>query len=530
MDPGHRALDVQRRGRAPLSLNARQIGELCGELAPLLRGLRLRDVQPLPPRDCLLVFEGPEEGRVRRLYLSANADASRLHLQQGRLQVQPHPPGPFYTRVAAELSGAELTALEQVARDRIVRIEFRDDQRRRAALVCELVGRHSNLCLVDGDDVLLSVLVPPPKNVQGGPRLAVGKPWRSPGGTPPEHSTLPSVEDDYPEPDEPPPGKRPDHAPRSWRVESTLSTEARDRREDSLRKDLVARLNRKAKRARARIAGLEARLVAVDGAERVQQDGELLKAALGTLKRGMKSIELQDWFSGEGASARTIELDPKLSPQQNVERTFERYRKLVRARETLPQERAEAEARLARIEELLELARADDCDHEKLDRDAQSQGILDKKQVADPRKRRAPPPRLPYRVFHTRRGSEIRVGRSARDNDALSTRLSRGNDMWFHTADAPGSHVVLCLEGRKDAEEDELLDAMHLAVHFSPLKSATKAAVHVARCKEVHKPRGAKPGLVTLSGGRNVVVRMQPERLERLLADRRPPASDPADA
>ena len=443
--------------------------------------------------------------------------------------MQKHPPGPFYTKVGKELVGAELTAIEQVARDRIVRIEFRDDERQRRALICELVGRHSNLCLVDGDDQLLSVLVAPPKNVQGGPRLAVGRPWRSPGGTPPEHSTLPSVEDDYPAPDEAPPGKFPDLAPVSWRVEYTLSAAARGKREDSLKKDLVARLNRKAKRARAKIAGLEARLIAVDGSERVQQDGELLKAALGTIQRGMKSIELQDWFA-EDAGLRTIELDPKLSPQQNVERYFERYRKLVRARETLPQERAEAEARLMRIEEFLVRARADDCDPEKLDRDAQSQGLLDKKQVADPRKRKAPAPRLPYRSFHTRRGSEIRVGRSARDNDALSTRLSRGNDMWFHTADAPGSHVVLCLEGRKEAEEEELLDAMHLAVHFSPLKSAAKASVHVARCKEVHKPRGAKPGLVTLSGGRNVMVRMQPERLKRLLADRRPQESGPADA
>ena len=74
-------------------------------------------------------------------------------------------------------------------------------------------------------------------------------------------------------------------------------------------------------------------------------------------------------------------------------------------------------------------------------------------------------------------------------------------------------------------EYRELLDAAHLAVHFSPLEGATKARVHVAPRKLVHKPRGAKPGLVTLSGGKVLDLRLQPERLQRLLGAHRPPAS-----
>jgi predicted ribosome quality control (RQC) complex YloA/Tae2 family protein len=159
-------------------------------------------------------------------------------------------------------------------------------------------------------------------------------------------------------------------------------------------------------------------------------------------------------------------------------------------------------------------------------------GLLDPPQEADPRRRKAPAPRLPYRAFEGVRGTEIRVGRSARDNDTLSLKLCNGNDLWLHTADAPGSHVVLRTSvkargkgrGREpEADPEELLDAAHLAVHFSPLQGAEKADVHVCACKQVHKPKGAKPGLVTLSGGRILQVRMQPERLERLLrADRRP--------
>ena len=162
---------------------------------------------------------------------------------------------------------------------------------------------------------------------------------------------------------------------------------------------------------------------------------------------------------------------------------------------------------------------------------AVEEGLLAPPQEADPRRRKAPAPRLPYRTFEGVKGTEIRVGRTARDNDALSLKLCNGNDLWLHTADAPGSHVVLRTsvnargkgKGKSpEADPEELLDAAHLAVHFSPLRGAEKADVHVCPCKQVHKPKGAKPGLVTLSGGRTLQVRLEPERLERLLrADRR---------
>ena len=124
---------------------------------------------------------------------------------------------------------------------------------------------------------------------------------------------------------------------------------------------------------------------------------------------------------------------------------------------------------------------------------------------------------------------EVRVGRRAKDNDSLTLRHARGNDVWLHTADAPGSHVVLRVGTNAEPDAEDLLDAAHLAVHFSPLRDSARAKVHVARRKEVHKPRGAKPGLVTLSGGRILDVRMQPERLARLLRARSPGAGeDPA--
>jgi predicted ribosome quality control (RQC) complex YloA/Tae2 family protein len=175
---------------------------------------------------------------------------------------------------------------------------------------------------------------------------------------------------------------------------------------------------------------------------------------------------------------------------------------------------------------LAEAAADEDADAERLDEQAVERGLLDPPQEADERKRKTPAPRLPYRSFRALHGSEIRVGRSARDNDDLTFHHARGNDAWLHTSDVPGSHVVLCLAGAPESDPEELLDAAHLAVHFSPLRGSRRASVHVARRKEVHKPRGAKAGLVTLSGGRILHLRVQPERMTRLLGDQRRGASD----
>jgi predicted ribosome quality control (RQC) complex YloA/Tae2 family protein len=230
-------------------------------------------------------------------------------------------------------------------------------------------------------------------------------------------------------------------------------------------------------------------------------------------------VEVEDWFGGV---TRRIELDPRRSPQENVERQFDRARKLEREGHGAERELSEARRRVAELEALAAVVRAQEGNPLELEAGAVARGLLEPRQEADPRRRKPAAPRLPYKSFRAAKGSEVRVGRNARDNDLLTLRHCRGGDLWLHTADAPGSHVVLRHERGAVADEEELLDAAHLAVHFSPLRGATRALVHVAPRKLVSKPKGAKPGLVTLAGGRKITVRMQPERLKRVLSSTRP--------
>ena len=246
------------------------------------------------------------------------------------------------------------------------------------------------------------------------------------------------------------------------------------------------------------------------------QDGELLKAAQAQIKRGAESIKLTDYFAAEPME-REVKLDPKLSPGENAAKYFNRYKKLIRSMDGIEEERSRQGEKLAQIRALL--TRLDEKTEapEAIEAEALSAGLLEKRQESDVRKRKTPAPRLPYKSFTSCKGSEIRVGRTAKDNDQLTFRHANGRDLWLHTADAPGSHVVLRRQGNNDPEDEEVIDAATLAVHFSPLKAASRADVHTAQVKEIKKPRGAKAGLVTLSGGKTLHIRMQPERLKRLL-------------
>ncbi|MEE8468031.1 MAG: NFACT RNA binding domain-containing protein [Planctomycetota bacterium] len=522
----------------PWSLRAPHLAELLDELRPLLVGARIRGVDALPPRDLLLVVERaePQGPRLLRLRLSANPDAPRIHLQVGRVPSHSGPQGPFFRRLAEELCGACIAGLDLVGGDRIVILELTQTPRGgRRALLAELVGRHSNLVLLGPGDEVLEVLVPAPASKRGQARLVTGRAWGPPGGFArgPEKVQPPPLQELLPAPDAPHAGRLPrdapdtphagrlaDQAPLSWRVEFHLGGQAARLLRARIDRRLAERLARKLSRARSLLAGLEQRSTAASGSQRVRQDGELLKAHLSRLRRGLSHVELEDWFT-DSAPLRRIELDPRRSPLENMERLFARYSKLERARSRVASELERAHARLAGLLEFERARGLPDADPAALETEAEARGLLDARQEADLRKRRAPAPRLPYRTFVVHGGKEVWVGRGARDNDVLTFRIARGNDLWLHTADCPGSHVILRLGKGQEPDPRALEEAALLAVHFSPARDRGFAPVHVARRKEVHKPRGAKPGLVTLSGGRILEVQTQQARLEGLLRSRR---------
>jgi len=113
----------------------------------------------------------------------------------------------------------------------------------------------------------------------------------------------------------------------------------------------------------------------------------------------------------------------------------------------------------------------------------------------------------------------IWVGRGAEENDVLTVRLARGNDLWMHARGRAGAHVVVRLDRGRAPDQETFLDAAHLAAHFSDARGEGQVEVASTRAKHVRKPRGAAPGAVTYSQEKVVLLRLEPARLERLLAE-----------
>jgi predicted ribosome quality control (RQC) complex YloA/Tae2 family protein len=126
--------------------------------------------------------------------------------------------------------------------------------------------------------------------------------------------------------------------------------------------------------------------------------------------------------------------------------------------------------------------------------------------------------RLPYRTFRSQAGLTLLVGRGPEDNDALTVRVARGNDLWLHARGAGGAHVVVRLDKGKGPDQETLLDAAHLAAWFSEARGAPTADVAWTHARHVRKPRGSAPGAVTYSQERTLLLRVEPGRVERLLA------------
>src|SRR5229473_3779839 len=214
---------------------------------------------------------------------------------------------------------------------------------------------------------------------------------------------------------------------------------------------VAARRRELEKRLRASVQRMRRTLAAVDGdaarAAQAKEDGrraELLVPHQSRIARGAREARVPDWLDLDERGAPrevVLQLDPALSAAQNAARWFRRSQRYEAAAARIAARRSEVAARLARAEEALARAAAA--------ADAGALRAIEDESGAIPggraprRAGRAEGPRLPYRTFRSASGARILVGRSARDNDALTLRVARGNDVWLHARGVQGSHVVI---------------------------------------------------------------------------------------
>lgn len=220
--------------------------------------------------------------------------------------------------------------------------------------------------------------------------------------------------------------------------------------------------------------------------------GDLITANLYRLERGMTSFTAVDYYS-EDAPEIEIELDPRLSPSANAQRMYKLYNKCKTAKTVLAEQIEIWERELVYLETVESFILRAECEEDLIEiRDE-----LYRSGYASRLRGYRPPKQIkarPHR-FTTSGGYTVLVGRNNIQNDNLTFRIAEKHDIWFHTKDIPGSHVILVTNGEEPGERD-YTEAASLAAYYSKA-TGDLVAVDYTKVKNIKKPQGSKPGFVT---------------------------------
>jgi predicted ribosome quality control (RQC) complex YloA/Tae2 family protein len=253
--------------------------------------------------------------------------------------------------------------------------------------------------------------------------------------------------------------------------------------------------------------------------------GDLLKYNLSLVKRGERSV----WIDGFDGNPVLVELDPMLGPRENMERYFMQYRKLKRRGDFIDRKIEFEKKRASALHELLQRVRVGEAVTitrppldfvEGMDTELLGRGLQGRvRRIFFPERvnRRDDAKQQKFLRFHSKTGKTILVGRNARENDDLTLRTARGNDIWFHVETGTGSHVILRYDSGRDIQDADIVDAAMLALHFSNFRNDKSGDVVYTYRKYIRKPKDKPAGFVTYHHHKTKHIRTDQQVLGRLL-------------
>lgn len=235
--------------------------------------------------------------------------------------------------------------------------------------------------------------------------------------------------------------------------------------------------------------------------------GKLLMAHLHELRKGMKSIEVRDTLSSPHGRTLAISLEPALTPVLNAEKYFNKAKKARTAHD-------DALARMKSLEMRLSMLR---MLHDELADVQSSEALKQFQQTHKVQLRQAGYLTVkeqenlpPFRIFTVEGGFQVLAGKSSENNDMLTTKYTKPNDLWFHCRGSSGSHVVLKMNSAQgEPSKAAIHQAASIAAYYSKMKNASSVPVAMTEKKFVRKPKGAPAGTVILE--REKVIFVQPK-------------------
>ena len=268
--------------------------------------------------------------------------------------------------------------------------------------------------------------------------------------------------------------------------------------------ELIRRVENELQKNRHKLKKQEKELLATDNAEEFRQKGELLTTFLHQVPNDQDQVTLDNYYTNQPI---TIALDKALTPSQNAQRYFKRYQKLKEAVKYLTELIEETKATilyLESVETVLNQAGLEEI--AEIREELIQTGFIRRRQREKIHKRKKP-----EQYLASDGKTIIYVGRNNLQNEELTFKMARKEELWFHAKDIPGSHVVI--SGNLDPSDEVKTDAAELAAYFSKGRLSNLVQVDMIEVKKLNKPTGGKPGFVTYTGQKTLRVTPDPEKI-----------------
>lgn len=428
----------------------------------------------------------------RYLFISVEPGDPRMYLIRRRLrdlEKNSGTPTVFVLLLRKHLANSTVRSVQMVENERVVDIELAGEtelgENFIAHLIVQLTGKSANLFLTDGSRRIIDSL----RETKGEGQLAgdIYAPPARPAGTVAREREVPAFDGSISE------------------FLDLADIEKRATREfEELVRSAKLKVSREIAKQEKLKRALNSDITRHGDAERWKHYGDLLLANLATAKRDGDLVSVVDYFSDE---LPTIEIEAARNDSitEAAEKYFKKYTRARNAAEEIKKRLEAVDGELTRLSNRLKAIEQAAIDHdtETLPSLAGSPPIA----AGTKREReKISATSAVARSFRSSDGFEILVGKRAKDNDVLTFKIAKSLDTWMHAADYPGSHVVIRNPDRKEVPQQTLLEAAQLAAFYSQGKAQPKAAVHYTQKKFVNKPKGAAPGLVSLSSFKTLLV------------------------
>ncbi|MDK2799895.1 MAG: hypothetical protein PWP27_1414 [Clostridiales bacterium] len=274
--------------------------------------------------------------------------------------------------------------------------------------------------------------------------------------------------------------------------------------------DLLKIIHNNLERCKKKLAIQQQKLGEVANREQFKIYGDLITANIYRIHQGMESVEVENFYQEDEVAAGEypiieIPLNPELSPSKNAQKYFNEYTKAKNAAKMVTQQMKLNIQEIEYLESIYDaLVRAtNEQELNEIREELIEQDYIKRKNKLKFQKQTVLSQPM---HFISSDGIDIYVGKNNKQNDYLTLKLARNEDIWFHTKDIPGSHTVIKTNNNRNIPTTTLIEAAMLASYFSKAKFSSNVAVDYTAIKNVKKPSGAKPGMVIYENYKTLYV------------------------